>query len=377
VLLAGVSVLLLAASLSTRQPAQPSGDQDAEPRDLIALDARWTVPFPTAPAAPPGFDEHAAYVPLKGGELVAVALERGAVRWKVELVTGFTPATGDGFVFAAGDGLVLAFEERTGATAWRTPVGGELAGPVYFDAGLLIVTKADGELVTLRAQDGSVRWRQAIGAPLAVAPSAAGDRLYVGLQDGRVLALNRENGTEVWTFNVGGAVTGVLALDDQVVVGTRGNRVFSLRPDRARVRWQWTVGADVAGAPVADDKRIYFAALDNVLRALDRGNGNMRWTARLPSRPSGGPLRTGDVVIVPTVSADIGAYLAETGKPSFTIKAAGELGGVPFLREAPRPTAPRLIAMSREGTLQGFAPRHEPPPTRLNALPGGSKVGGD
>jgi hypothetical protein len=82
-------------------------------------------------------------------------------------------------------------------------------------------------------------------------------------------------------------------------------------------------------------------------------------------------------VIVPTVSADIGAYLAETGKPSFTIKAAGELGGVPFLREAPRPTAPRLIAMSREGTLQGFAPRHEPPPTRLNALPGGSKVGGD
>jgi hypothetical protein len=127
---------------------------------------------------------------------------------------------------------------------------------------------------------------------------------------------------------------------------------------------------------VADEKRIYFAALDNVLRALDRRSGNMRWTAPLPSRPSGGPLRTGDVVIVPTVSANIGAYLAETGKESFTIKAAGELGGVPFLREAPRPTAPRLVAMSREGTLQGFAPRHEPPPTALDALPGGAKVGG-
>jgi outer membrane protein assembly factor BamB len=373
--LAGLALALaVSAFADARQPLQP-GDAASEPRALIALDPRWTVPFPTAPAAPPGFDEQAAYVPLKGGELVAITLERGEVRWKVDLATAFTPATGDGLVFAAGDAVVLAFEERTGAAAWKTPVGGALAGPAHFDAGLLIVTKTDGELIALRAQDGTVVWRQPIGSPLAVAPSAAGDRLYAGLQDGRVLALDRETGAEVWRYDVGGAVTGVLALDDQVVVGTRGNQVVSFRPDRARVRWQWTVGADIAGAPVADEARIYFAALDNVLRALDRGNGNMRWTARLPSRPSGGPLRTGDVVIVPTVSAAIGAYLAETGKASFTIKAAGELGGVPFLRETPRPTAPRLIAMSREGTLQGFAPRHEPPPTRLNALPGGTKVG--
>jgi len=355
--------------------ARSAGDQDAESRPLIALDARWTVPFDTAPAALPGYDEHTAYVPLKGGELIAVSLEDGRVRWKVELETAFTPATGDGFAFAARDSLVMAFEDRTGATAWRTLVGGELAGPVYFDAGLLVATKSDGELVALRGQDGGVVWRQALGAPLAVRPSAFGDRLYVGLNDGRVLALNRETGASLWTFSVGEAVTGMLALDDQVVVGTRGNRVYSFQPDRAHVRWQWRVGADVAGAPVADEDRIYFAALDNVLRALDRGNGNLRWTAHLPSRPSGGPLRTGDVVIVPTNSANIGAYLAETGKESFTIKAAGEVGGVPFLRETPRPTAPRLIAMSREGSLQGFAPRHEPPPTPLDSLPGGTKIG--
>jgi outer membrane protein assembly factor BamB len=364
---------MLAAGVDARQSA---AEKNAEPRPLIALDPRWTVPFETAPAAPAGYDEHAAYVPLKGGELVAVMLENGAVRWKVELVTAFTPATGDGFVFAAGDGMVLAFEDRTGATAWHTPVGGELAAPAYFDAGLLFVSRTDGELVALRAEDGTVVWRQALGAPLAVAPSVAGDHLYVGLKDGSVSALNRDTGEPLWTFSVGAAVTGMLALADQVLVGTRGNRIYSFHPHKPRVRWQWRVGADIAGAPVADEKRIYFAALDNVLRAVDRRNGNLRWTAPLPSRPSGGPLRTGDVVIVPTVSANIGAYLAETGKESFTITAAGELGGVPFLRETPRPTAPRLVAMNREGTLQGFAPRHEPPPRALAALPGGGKVGG-
>ncbi len=50
-------------------------------RHLVALDARWIVTFDTAAAAPAGFDEQTAYVPLKGGELVAVGLDtrRGAL----------------------------------------------------------------------------------------------------------------------------------------------------------------------------------------------------------------------------------------------------------------------------------------------------------
>jgi outer membrane protein assembly factor BamB len=245
---------------------------------------------------------------------------------------------------------------------------------VSFDAGSVIVSKDDGELLSLRAQDGTIVWRRALSAPQAVRPSAAGDRLYVGLTDGRVLAIDRESGNELWTYTVGDRVTGLLALDDQVIIGTTGNYVYSLRLESGRLHWQWRVGADVTGAAVADDKRIYFAALDNVLRAVDRKNGNLRWTQPLPSRPSGGPLRAGNVIIVPTVSADIGVYDAQTGKPAFTIKAAGELGGVPFLRETPRPTATRFVAVSRDGTLQGFAPRYEPPSTALSALPG-VKVG--
>jgi hypothetical protein len=83
------------------------------------------------------------------------------------------------------------------------------------------------------------------------------------------------------------------------------------------------------------------------------------------------------VVILPTVSASIGAYFAEDGREAFTIKSAQEIWGGPHLREIARPTAPRLMAMSREGTLAAFAARHEPPPTRLDELPGGTKVGSD
>jgi len=341
---------------------------------IVALDPRWTVTLESAPAAPAGFDSRTAYVALKNGQLVAIDLESGAVRWKVEVATTVAPAAGDGLVFAAADDAIVAFLDRSGEVAWTTAIGGAIAAPIHFDAGTLILTRSDGEMVTLRAGDGTAVWRRALGAPLAVAPAAAGDRLYAALSDGRLLALDRDSGTPIWSYALDDAATGLLALDDQLVVGTRGNRVHSLRSENARVRWTWPVGGDVAGAAIADDRRIYFVAFDNVLRAVDRSNGNIRWTQTLVSRPSGGPLLTGDVVIVPTASADIGAFRVETGSPAFTIKAASELGGVPYLREAVRPTATRLVAVSRDGMVQGFASRYEPPPVPFDTLPG-TKVG--
>jgi outer membrane protein assembly factor BamB len=368
-------VLALLCALAQPLYAQPSSSPKDDPAHrIVALDPRWTVTFETAPAAPAGFDQQLAYVALKGGELVAIDLNGGGVAWRVSLATLFTPATGDGLVFAAGERLVTALEQRSGETQWRAPLESLLAAPLYWDTGWLIASTDAGELLALRAQDGRVLWRQALGSPIAVAPAPAGDRLFVALRDGRIAALDLATGATVWTFPLNESVTGILGLDDQLVVATRSNRVHSISLDRGRIRWTQRAGADTAGAPVADDKLIYFAALDNVLRALDRRTGNLKWKRNLASRPAGGPLRAGDVVLQPFVTTEITAFAADTGKDAFIIRAVGEIGGLPFLRESARPTAPLLVAMSREGALQGFAPRVEPPPAALGELPG-IKVG--
>lgn len=342
---------------------------------IVALDPRWTVVFDTAPAAPAGFDLELAYVPLKGGELQAIDLNRGLVRWKAMLTTALTPATGDGLVFAAGEDLITALEQRSGATLWQTPLEGALATPLYWDTGWLIVSLDSGDLIALRAQDGQIIWRQPLGSPVASTPTPAGDHLYVALRDGRLVSLALSTGVTAWTTPLNEPVTGVLALNDQLVVGTRGNRVYSISLDRGRILWAQKAGADIAGAPVADEHLIYYAALDNMLRAVDRKSGNLRWTRKLTSRPAAGPLRTGNVVLLPLVTTDIGAFVATSGADSFMIRAAGETGGVPFIREGARPTETLLIAMSREGALQGFAPRIEPLPAPLSVLPG-TKIGG-
>ena len=98
---------------------------------LGTLDQRWIVAFDTPPSAAARFDATTAFIPLRGGQLVAVDLDRGTVRWRVDLVTTLTPATGEGLVFTATAGVIAARDGQTNATRWQTPLLGGAATPLY------------------------------------------------------------------------------------------------------------------------------------------------------------------------------------------------------------------------------------------------------
>lgn len=342
----------------------------ATPSNFGTLDPRWTLALESPPAAEPAFDTETAFVPTRAGALAAVDLDQGKVRWRAELATPVSPAVGEGRVFAAGDGVLIALEAATGQKLWQVPLPGRVAAPLYWDTGWLIVSNDAGDLAAFRADDGTFAWRQALGAPLAVAPAPALDRVYLALTDGRVVSADLATGEVRWTQGLEGRPRGLLALDDQLIVGTTANVVLSLDLATGRVRWRWRVGADVVGAGAADDRHIYFVALDNVLRAVSRRNGNLRWTRPLPSRPGSGPALVDEAVLVPFISNEIAAFAPRDGKPLFTIRGIGELGAHPHLRANPSPTRAQIITINREGTMTGLAPRFEPPSAPLTTLPG-------
>jgi outer membrane protein assembly factor BamB len=335
------------------------------------LDARWAVTFDSPPAASPGFDATTAYIPLKGGQLVAVNLDRGTIRWRLDVATVLTPATGEGLVLSISEQTIEARDAQTGALRWRTPLPGGTAVRPFYDTGWLLASTTSGDLVALRASDGALQWRRQLGSPLSAPPGPALDRLYLALEDNRLVSVLLASGETVWERTLPARVTTILALDDQLVVGTAAKHMMSISLSSGRQRWDWPLGGDVSGAPTADDERIYFAARDNLLRAVDRGSGNLRWKANLPSRPAGGPLRLPDALLMPMVSSEILGFDPETGTPTVTVRAAGEIGVQPFFRPGARLTAPQVITVSREGQLQGFARRFEPPPQALPfPLPG-------
>jgi outer membrane protein assembly factor BamB len=346
-----------AALLALFQPETPPA---APP-----LDARWAVTFASPPVATPGYDAASAYIPLKGGQLVAVNLDRGTIRWTLDRSTAFTPATGEGLVFTVGDQMIEALDAATGATRWGTPLPGGAARPLYYDTGWLLASTTSGDLIALRASDGAVQWRRSLGAPLSGPPGPALDRLYLPLEDNRLVSVMLIDGEVAWSRTLPARVTSLLALEDQLVIGTAAKRVSSISLKHGRERWGWNVGGDISGLPAADEKRIYFAARDNILRALDRKSGNLKWKANLASRPAGGPLRTSDTLLMPMVSSEIAEFDPETGAPAVSVRAAGEIGTQPFVRTVTRLTSPQLITVSREGQLQGFGRRFEPLPQAL------------
>jgi outer membrane protein assembly factor BamB len=344
-----------------------------------ALDARWVTAFQSLPAAAPGFDATTAYVPLKAddqksGQLVAVDLDRGTIRWRLDVATELTPATGEGLVFTVNEQGIEARHAATGAIKWRAPLPGGAAAPLYWDTGWLLASTPSGDLAAFRASDGTLVWRRQLGAPLTGAPGPALDRLFLPLADNRLVAVELATGETVWELKLKAPITAVLALEDQLVYGTTAKELTSVDVKRGRHRWTWPLGGDLAGIPAADDQRIYFASRDNILRALDRSSGNLRWKQQLSSRPAGGPLRLTDALMMPLVSNQIVGYDPETGKPSVTAAAAGEIGLQPYVRRDVRQTMPQLITVSREGQLQGFGRRYEPVPQLLTELPGAPAV---
>jgi outer membrane protein assembly factor BamB len=332
------------------------------------LDTRWSVAFPTPPAASAAFDATTAYVPLRGGELVAVDLDHGLVRWRTSLATAVTPATGEGLVFAASAEAIEARDGATGEIRWRSALAGGAAAPLYWMRGWLLASTPGGDLVAFRSADGAEIWRQPMGATLAVPPVLALDRLCLALSDGRFLAIELASGTTVWSRTVPGRITGVLSLPEQLVFGTTENAVESADVKTGRERWRWRVGGDVVGAPFADARRIYFVSRDNMVRAVDRRSGNLRWTASIPSRPAGGPFMVSDVVMIPLVSTSIQGFAPADGKIVVTIDAAGETASQPYVRVGARTAGARLITVSRDGQLQGFGLRFEPPPAPFHLV---------
>src|SRR5215213_9114090 len=104
-----------------------------------SYDARWVTAFASPAIAAPGFDATTAYVPLKE-KLVAVDLNRGTIRWQLDLATLFTPATGAGLVFTVSDQAIEARDAATGQIKWRTPLPGGAAAPLSFDTGWLLAS---------------------------------------------------------------------------------------------------------------------------------------------------------------------------------------------------------------------------------------------
>ncbi|HEX7463737.1 MAG TPA: PQQ-binding-like beta-propeller repeat protein, partial [Actinomycetota bacterium] len=212
----------------------------------------------------------------ENGNVVAVELQTGALRWKAkaqgEILT--PPAVADGRVYvvahdtSAGRSQLVAFDERSGRRAWpaySAPVAGSTVSGAAAVAGVVVVGFADRIVRELAADGGNLRWEElalsyfspasmpaVAGGDVYIAdvaaglyrlnaetgsrrwdyqfndlvirssPVVSGSTVLLGLDDGRLVAVDVRSGDLVWQSEPSSGLLGAIALSHQVVVAVRG-----------------------------------------------------------------------------------------------------------------------------------------------------------
>jgi len=320
----------------------------ATPPVLFPVQEAWKVPGDAGLLTPIVTDGERLFCARGDGSVEAFALAGGRKLWRRNVGAGFLNAGAGALILRDEDGGVRRLDPHSGAQVWSVASGVDGRAPVVIDGDLVLVAGAG--LVALAAADGTTVWRATDGVDVSSAPVASGARLFVGEEDGTLRCRDRATGLTLWALKTGSALRApALIQDDRLLVGTRDGRFLAVSTDKGRVEWRWKVGADVADAAIAFARgAVIFASYENVLYALDRGNGHLRWRAPLPSRPLASPLLVGNAVIVACEEVEVVAFDARTGRRLGAATVAAEMRTPPLL------AGDRLLLGLRDRTIVSY-----------------------
>lgn len=348
-----VLVTLLAPTLFGQQPKRR---REPLPFALLPAAAAWQLLLEHPPSAGGAMDASRLYIPLESKQVIALERSTGATVWTAEVDTAWAPVASGGLVFVAAADAVEALDAATGRARWRLDLGGMAGGPMSVGYGRLVVPLASGQLVVIDAEPGRLAWTSRLdGEPGSLSIGIDQARVYAAGSSGRLTALSLADGSSLWQRDLGGALTTPLVARDRLVIGTSADHFYALDPESGSERWHWDIGADAVGAG-ADEDLIFLVALDNTVKAVNRGNGHQQWRAVVTTRPIYPPIAFGGTVLaigdLPTVSA----FSAKKGDTMGTYSSPARLQGPPLIDRAPQPFSVAMVMIMNDGNVIALTP---------------------
>ena len=379
-----VGAVALALCAASAAPTYPQGSQDdptriGRPTQAPPIAASvptwngtvlWSVPLESAPSVPPAIDLTLMFAPLRDGTIVAVNHRSGQRVWSVTRTATVAPLALDGLVIGADGARLWALDAATGAERWTQSVDAPVLLPPSGGTGRVAIATQRQDIVVLDADTGRIVSRSTLGARITAVPVWLDGVVFAGVEDGRVVAIDAATGHAIWTRTVYGRVLSLTAFPDRVFVGGTNDYFYSLDPKNGLVQWKMRVGGDVASTAVADARRVYVVSMDNMLRALDRRHGDLRWQRPLMSRPVGGPLFLGGFIVLAQVAPELRCFDVATGAPACVVGLPGRPLHRPFLPTEGTTDMPRLVFLSGGGQAVAVGPSPEPPLEIWKTVPG-------
>ncbi len=317
------------------------------------------------------------YLGSGDNRVVALDADSGELIWEYP-VTGpvdSSPAVaGDSVFIGLRDGRVLSLDKDSGKAHWEFPTGGIFAtSPVVLE-GILYIGSGDGRLYTLDAQTGQVRWTYQTGGHIATDPAINDEIVAVLSQDGYLHIVDKQTGRKRLDYRTKFA-RGAPALDGYMVytadeiglvtaIDWREREVpFEKNARWLRTQlWAWGVGSSLpplkglawgtmmqgnsfVAAPIVTQDRLYVAAAERQVHALDRETGAVEWTFGSDGWFQSPPTLGGDSIFIGDRSGTLYAVSANTGEELWRFKTAAPISSTPI------PANGMLYFTSEDGSL--------------------------
>lgn len=305
-----IPALAVVCTLPAQDPVKPLPPPIAQ---VLPPGIRWYVALPAPPAHPPLISGDRVFVAVLPTGVVAYDLKDGTELWR-EALAPEKPLEADAErVYIAATEAVHALRATDHTVAWQAPTG-TLTAPLLVKDGWIIAASAS-KLLALRATDGSLVWSQD-SAGQRQRPAISGDLLLVPLATGGIRAHDLATGNVRWERPLAGAPAEPLIVGERAYVGATDKHFYSIETTNGEVDWSWKVGAVVRGKAASDGERVFYAGLDNIVRAVSRESGSQRWQQGVPFRPFEGPAVLGPGVMVAGPTIDVLLLNVLDGRPA-------------------------------------------------------------
>ncbi len=258
-----------------------TNDTNREPADLSLSNVKNSSVFVA--------DEH--------GVIYAVDLNTGNIRWRFDTEhsdISFPDIAGNTVVTLVGDyskdaELVLAIDSNTGEKKWEFEVKGDpwvRASQQWRDRSSMILV-GGMQAYRLNPDTGEIIWTfdptPESNSQLDVSFPAGGGTIVESEQ--KIHQVDLKTGEKLWEFNKNNYMhTGWTPSDSAVyLLHSTDGRILSLSINRGEKQWETDVGNAV---PVikSDYGRLLFASTKNTLYAINKQNGEVKWSLSTSSQ---------------------------------------------------------------------------------------------
>lgn len=357
-----IFLLVTIAAAGVCLGAEPKKKIPPVPLPLLPVVQEWAATLDDVPSAGGAMDDERVYIPIQPEKIVALSRESGAKLWSRDIESKWPPIVSGDVLYVAASDEIHALASSTGEQKWRVPFDRSMRAPLAATPTSIIGTFDSGLVIAFATDTGRTLWMRELGAASRFAPALDGSRAFFALEDSRVVALRLADGSVDWEQTLEGMLNQPSFTRDRVFVGSNMNLLFALDNARGRIAWKWKTGGDVIGTSGDAKNGAYYASLDNVLRAVNRGNGNQRWIKEIPTRPLLPPQTFGDgmqyeeIVVLTGATSEIDAFAAKTGALAGTYMPPADLQGTPLIDPVLKPYQVAMVVITRDGRAIGLKP---------------------